>query len=318
MKVYGLQQVGLGVLDVEVVCHWYAQHLGFTVKAFDDHNPATDMAPFMGGKPRSKRAVLLLHPNGGGGLEIWQYTGRQPTTLNHLAWGQPGINAVGIACASPEQAAQRLLAHGGSRPSFPVPQAHAVSDPWGNLLILQAGNRNAGVTSVYLGCRSVSETEAFLTQTGLFASNGSVWHAREPSTGKFGAFLGDFQLHVLSAAADTSLPHLFHNRYWGDCGWIHWCLDIADLSGLVTHMESQQHAFDVVVDRTFEMGEAHGKWGYLQSPDGTLLECVETLAVPLVPKWGLKWRFGSQTDRPFPRLLQRAFLGSHRLKQAHD
>jgi hypothetical protein len=77
--IYGIQQVGVGVENAEEAFSWYASRLGSDVVVFDDQNEATYMAPYMGGKPRNKRALLALNMLGGSGYEIWQYTDRKPS-----------------------------------------------------------------------------------------------------------------------------------------------------------------------------------------------------------------------------------------------
>ncbi len=54
--------------------------------------------------------------------------------------------------------------------------------------------------------------------------------------------------------------------------------------------------FQVLVDDEFEMGDANGNWGYLEEPDGTLIEFVKTLKVPLVKKIG--WTINMKKRNP--------------------
>ena len=71
--IYGIQQIGLGVDNVDQAFRWYATRLGFDVPVFDDNSEATHMSPYMGGIPHEKRAVFALNMQGGSGIEIWQY-----------------------------------------------------------------------------------------------------------------------------------------------------------------------------------------------------------------------------------------------------
>ena len=77
--IYGIQQIGVGVDDAAKGFEWYATRLGSDVRVFDDNNTATYMAPYMGGEPREKRAILAVNMQGGSGYEIWQHTGRKPS-----------------------------------------------------------------------------------------------------------------------------------------------------------------------------------------------------------------------------------------------
>jgi hypothetical protein len=55
------------------------------------------------------------------------------------------------------------------------------------------------------------------------------------------------------------------------------------------------------------MGEANGHWGYLEDPDGTLIEFVETHKVPLIPAIG--WSINLQNrdpKKPLPNWIMNA------------
>jgi hypothetical protein len=63
------------------------------------------------------------------------------------------------------------------------------------------------------------------------------------------------------------------------------------------------------------MGEAAGYFSYIEDPDGTLIEFVETHKIPLLKKlgWYLDLRKRSNPEKPLPRLLLKA-LGLGRVK----
>jgi hypothetical protein len=81
MKKYiisGIQQMGIGVTNLQEAWNWYIDVFNMDIKILDDDNVASIMAPFMGGEPRKKRAVIAVNMQGGGGFELWQHTGREP------------------------------------------------------------------------------------------------------------------------------------------------------------------------------------------------------------------------------------------------
>jgi hypothetical protein len=47
------------------------------------------------------------------------------------------------------------------------------------------------------------------------------------------------------------------------------------------------HAFTVDSDQTFRMGKAGGRFAYIEDPDGTLIELVETHKVLLFKPMGI-------------------------------
>jgi hypothetical protein len=88
----GIEQLGVGVPDVYGAWAWYRKVLGFAVPMFDDPGTAEHMRGYTGGKVQSRHAVLALNMQGGGGLEIWQYTSRVPQPPSFkIAAGDLGI-----------------------------------------------------------------------------------------------------------------------------------------------------------------------------------------------------------------------------------
>src|SRR5690625_3428684 len=89
----GIQQIGVGVTDVEDSWRWYRKHLQVDVPIFEEKAEANLMLPYTGGKPRNRHAVLALNMNGGGGFEICQYIDRTPEKAKFEIYpGDLGIN----------------------------------------------------------------------------------------------------------------------------------------------------------------------------------------------------------------------------------
>jgi hypothetical protein len=59
------------------------------------------------------------------------------------------------------------------------------------------------------------------------------------------------------------------------------------MDALTQECEAKGFPFKVLSGETFDMGEANGRWGYLEDSDGTLIEFVETHKVPVIKKLGL-------------------------------
>jgi hypothetical protein len=66
---------------------------------------------------------------------------------------------------------------------------------------------------------------------------------------------------------------------------------------------------------SFDMGEATGSFSYIEDPDGTLIEFVETHRIPILKKLGvyLNLKKRNYPSRPLPNLILRA-LGLARVK----
>ena len=91
----GVQQVGIGVRNVEESWAWYKDVFGFDIKMFGDEGVAERMLPYTGGKPQPRYAILVLNLRGGGGFEVWEPRGRE---LNYIQF-TPEFGDYGIfAC----------------------------------------------------------------------------------------------------------------------------------------------------------------------------------------------------------------------------
>ncbi len=103
--------------------------------------------------------------------------------------------------------------------------------------------------------------------------------------GAFSKLLGGIEIELVKAL-DRTPKKMFENRFWGDLGFIHLCFDVIDMHGLKKHATESGFSFTVDSDNSFSMGQAAGRFAYLEDPDGTLIELVETHKVPIVKKIG--------------------------------
>jgi hypothetical protein len=57
----------------------------------------------------------------------------------------------------------------------------------------------------------------------------------------------------------------------------------------------------------FDMGDANGHFTYVEDPDGTLIEFVETFKIPVIKKLGIHINLKKRNDyKPLPKYLTRA------------
>jgi len=124
--------------------------------------------------------------------------------------------------------------------------------------------------------------------------------------GGFSKLFGESQLELIQAKSRQPVK-IFENRYWGDIGFIHLCFDIRNMNALVEEVAAKGFPFQVLSDANFDMGDANGHWGYLEDPDGTLIEFVETHKVPLIKKinWSINLKKREPT-KPLPNWLIKA------------
>ena len=107
---------------------------------------------------------------------------------------------------------------------------------------------------------------------------------------------------------DVPAPRkIYEGRYWGDPGFIHLCFDIRNMEAIRETAESLGHSFVCDGGRDFKMGEADGHFTYVEDPDGTLIEFVETFKVPILKKWGIYLHLEKRDPhKQLPRYMTRA------------
>ena len=337
--IYGIQQVGVGVQDADAAFEWYAKVLGADMLVFDDRKMATHMAQYMGGEAHQKRALLAMHPNGGGGFEIWQYQDRKPQGLaTPLLPGDLGVNFMTIKTHDLVASYAHLQRHQTEILTAPAPtsdgeQSFFFKDPYGNLIQLKTAHSwfskrygpLGGILGVGIGVSDIDQAKALYAAILGYSqvvydeiSTGSSGRIRRvllrmPAypQGGFSELLGSSEIELLQCL-DRTPVRTFADRYWGDLGYIHVCFDTKNIHTLMDECASEGFPFQVKSEATFEMGDANGRWGYLEDADGSLVEFVETQRVPLMKQfnWSIDMR---QRDPHQP--LSRWLLRAMRLKR---
>jgi len=339
----GIQQIGIGVSDVQAAFKWYRQNFGMSVPVFEEAAEAALMLPYTGGEARSRHAILAINMQGGGGFEIWQYTSRKPEGPKF----QPQLGDLGINIAKMKsknvEATYALFNRRGlnvlgdlqkdpyGKPTF------FVKDPWDNIFQLVTsdswfqqrktdlpGGPNGaiiGVTDIEKARTLYSDILGYDTviyeEEGVFDDLKAVpggdqklkrvllrhSKARE---GAFSPLLGASEIELV-VASNRKPKKIFENRFWGDLGYIHLCYDINGMQALKEECEAKGFPFTVDSANSFDMGEAAGHFTYVEDPDGALIEFVETHKVPIMKKIG--WYLNLQKRNPkkaLPRFMLKA------------
>lgn len=231
---------------------------------------------------------------------------------------------------------------GGLNNNIDGNQTFYLMDPYRNLfqvvqddyLFKDEGRLTGGVAGVTIG---VTDIERAMTvyrdilgydtvvadETGIFpdfaALPGGTGHFRrrllghsQPRKGSFSELFGPYRIELVQALERTPRK-LYEERYWGDPGFIQVCFDIRNMESLGKHCASLGHPFTVDTTQqfregsSFDMGDAAGQFAYIEDPDGTLIEFVETHKVPLVKKLGLSINLQKRDPRkPLPRWMLKA------------
>jgi len=345
----GIQQVGIGNPSVADTWRYYRRNFGFDVPVFEEEAVADLMLPYTGGEPQKRNATLTLNMNGGGGLEIWQYTDRtllwpkEPARPGDLGITTLKIKTRDVARAYADCESKGLDIIGTIQQRDGKNSHFLVRDLHGNAVEITAsqswfqsqGGLYGGVAGAALGVTDLDASQEFYHKllgfdTVVYEEEGTfseltAWTGVEQrfrrmvlerSTayqGPFAPLLGPAQMELIQAL-DYAPVKLYEDRFWGDPGYIHLCFDVQGMAHLQKRCESLGHPFTVDSANSFDMGEAAGRFAYIEDPDGTLLEFVETHKVPIMKKWN--WYLNLQKrdpKKPLPRLMIKA-MGLNRVK----
>lgn len=332
----GIQQVGIGVPDAQASKYEYKTLFGTDVLIFDDVARAALMTQYTGGEVHERRAILAMNLAGGGGFEIWQYKSRTPQpAATPPAYGDYGINSPKIKCKDIAAAHAYYTANNVWATAIqtnPKGEQHFwVKDQHGNVFNMVKGwhwfqdkdSVTGGVSGAVIGVKDmdkaivlyrdvlgISETEYDVT--GSFTDNpdGMPHRSRrvllkKPQSGKggFGKLLGSVEIELVQLL-DGAPVVSFANRYWGDCGFIHLCFDVINMDGLKKVAQEKGFTFSVDSQNSFDMESAAGRFCYIETPEGTLIELVETHKVPVLKKLGLYINLKKRNlEKPLPNWM---------------
>lgn len=348
----GIQQMGIGVPNVEEIWKWYRKFFGIDVKVFEDAAEAPLMIEYTGNEVHKRTATLALSMEGGGGFEIWQFTSRNTNKADfEIKLGDYGLFACRIKSKNIDKTFQYFKSNGaniiGDIFETPSKEKHFfVKDPNGNIfdIVESKGwfhNTNhpslcGAVAGTMIGVSDINQSlflyqnvlgyskieydatgefEDFNTLSGVKGKFRRVLLSHpEDRKGPFAKLLGPSKIELIQSIDRTDCRKIFENRYWGDWGFIHLCFDIQGMDALKIECEKAGYPFTVDSSNTFDMGEAGGRFSYIEDKDGTLIEFVETHKVPVLKKLG--WYINLKNRDPkkhLPNWMLRA-MGMNRVK----
>ncbi len=334
----GIQQIGIGVRNAPESFTWYRRAFGLDIPVFDDPGEPVLMTRYTGGEVQARHAILAASIRGGGGFEIWQYTSREPQPPK----AEPQLGDLGILCPKVKSTDvgstyDELAEMGADLLAEPVagPDGRVtffVRDPWSNVFqvvpsdswFVPGGRTTGGVSGCVVG---VSDVDRALELYGgilgydsvLYDEKGSfddvavlpggtrrfrrvlLTHS-EPRKGPFSQWLGTTAIELVELSRGRR-QRVFSDRYWGDLGFIHLCFDVRGMDDLKARCATAGFPFTVDSSSSFDMGQAAGRFAYLEDPDGTLIELVETHRVPIIKKIGWFLDLSRRGDKPLPRWM---------------
>jgi len=273
----GIQQIGIGVPDVHKAWKWYRKAFGIDVRMFEEAAEAALMTRYTGDEVHARRAILALHMGGGAGMEIWQFTSREPQPAAFEGrLGDTGIFMCKIKCKDADFMHAEHLRRGIKPISLVQVRAdgrkhYYLNDPHGYVFEMVESDEwfgpapyGGGVGGAVIGV-STSTKRSFCTAASL-ATTSSLWtnqasyqdgmnflggeesyrrvvlRRSKPTSGPFSQLLGGGEIELVQAL-DRKPRNLFENRYWGDLGYIHICWDIRNMEALGKRIGSRWLSF---------------------------------------------------------------------------
>ncbi len=333
----GIQQVGVGIPNVHEAWKWYRENFGLDIRALDDEGTAELMLPYTDEKPQKRHAILALNLKGGGGLEVWQYTGRVPQKADFdIVLGDLGIFAAKIKTDNIEKTFSHFskLNCNLSEQIFEDIEGKKhffVKDPYDNVFqIIESDDwfsdmevSTGGICGAILGVSDMDRALHFYKNViGLdkvvYDTNGKfddfaglsggddtfrrvvITHSQK-FTNAFSNLYGNGFVELVESQT-RHVNKIFANRLWGDLGFIHLCFDVTNMHEWDTFCSSEGFPFTTDSRQggdTFDMGDAAGSFAYIEDPDGTLIELVEAHKVPVVQR--LSWNINLRNrNSPLP------------------
>lgn len=340
--VSGIQQLGVGVSNVAEAWAWYRHHFGMDVPVFGDEADAPLMTRYTGNEVQKRNAVLAVNMAGGAGFEVWQFTSRtgRPASFT-LRVGDTGIYAGKIKAVDVRAAYSFLSSAGATVSGEPAAgpdgqETFFVTDPAGNTFqIVPAADWfsdprgvTGGVAGAVIGSSDIDAVmplfrdilgydRVLYDERGRFddlsrlpgGDRGMrrvlITHSHD-RVGPFSRLIGRSSIEFVQLL-DESPRKIFADRFWGDLGFIHLCFDVRGMNDLAAACAHAGFPFTVDSADTFDMGQAAGRFSYVEDADGTLYEFVETHKVPILKRLGISLNLAKRpADKPLPRWMIKA------------
>lgn len=335
----GIQQVGIGVTNLHEAWKWYREHFNMDIRIFEDKAIAKLMLPYTEGLERERHASLAMNMQGGGGFEIWQHMGKVPEAHTfEIKVGDFGIFSAKIKTNKIQKAYAKLKADGvqviGEITQGPDGNEHFyVKDPYNNIFEFVSSpfifkndkSLNGGIYGVTIGISDFEKAKNVYCDIlgydiivydiesnfdDMMALPGGestlrriLLRSSSKPNGPFSPFLGPSEIELLQVVSRKA-KKIYHERIWGDLGFIHLCFDIVNMNALRDYCKAKGFPFTVDSSTSFDMGVAAGHFSYIADPDGTLIEFVETHKLPIIKKLGWYMNLKKRNpNKPLPRWM---------------
>ena len=338
----GIQQIGVGTIDFRKSWNWFIEMFGIDVKILEDDTVAERMLPYTGGSSHQRHACIAVNMQGGGGFEIWQYSKRKPVPCPFtISVGDLGIFAAKLNCCDVKAFHRQMTSKWKDCTGLEtLPDGSScfyVKDLYGNIfqivenrnVFINQGKLTGGMAGAVIGVTDMEASVRFYSEVlgydivvsdtvGPFSKFNPLPDSdkkcrrvilKAPKRkGAFAELFGESTIELVQALERTPRK-IYEGRYWGDPGFIQVCFDVTNMKELGKFCAEKGHPFTVDScpdGEHFDMGDASGHFTYIEDPDGTLIEFVETHKVPIMKKLGIGIDMSKRNpEKPLPKFLFR-------------
>ncbi|MCQ2975764.1 MAG: VOC family protein [Bacteroidales bacterium] len=275
----GIQQLGVGVEDVYQAWDWYRENFGADVLLSDAPGEAALMQPYTDHKPQTRHTILAYNMQGGGGLEIWQYTSRKPkkadfdVMLGDLGTFIGKIKSSTVAAAYLKFKTAGVKLKSKFSKNIAGKEHFFVEDPFGNLfevvqsdiVFQETESKTGGMYGAIVGVSDMDKSIKFYSEilgytkvvydeTAVFEDFAQLpggnekyrrvllAHEKDARKGPFSNFLNESQIELIQLVDSKRKPRKiydFKSHLWGDPGFIQICFDVKNMKDLKQFCESK-------------------------------------------------------------------------------
>ena len=344
MYISGIQQIGIGTTHFYESWKWYADIFGTNIRILEDNTVAERMLRYTGNTPQKRHAAITINMQGGSGFEIWQYAERKPQTVGFdIQIADLGIFCAKVKSRNVKLFYEEVQKkYTNISPLYLAPDGsptYYILDPFGNYfqvvedsyIFSDCKQNNGGGIGVQIGVTDIEKAlivyrdvlgydEIVYDKTGIFEDfafmrGGEQKYRRvllkhsQNRVGAFSQLFGPGQIELV-CALERAPKKIYEGRFWGDPGFIQICFDVTNMKAF--KKQCVEKGFPFTVDscpsgETFDMGDAAGHFTYIEDPDGTLIEFVETHKIPVLKKLNLYINLKKRdANKPLPKWLLKA------------
>lgn len=340
-RINGIQHVGVGVPDHASSWQWYRKFLGMDIALFNGEQEAPLMEIYTKGEIINKRAAMILNLQGGCAMEVVSpvsFTGTDADIDFEL--GDLGIFISQVKAPDVKQAYDWFTDQGanvlGKITQMPTGgDTFFVKDPNGLVFQIVPGSHwytkprhvTGGPVGVTIGVSDIDTSlklyadilgydKIIFDKTGVFedwqeniAGGGKTFRRviltqSDKPGGGFAKVTADTYIE-LAQAMDFTPRKIYHDRMWGDTGFVHLGFDVRGMKAIGEDLASKGFGFTCDTNDTLDMGgTTRVHCTYIEDPDGTLIEMIEVYKIPIIEKMGVFLNVESRDpQKPLPDFM---------------